>query len=229
MSDADYSRIVRDGLWNNNVVAMQMLGMCPTMATTTSATNGLGMGLTTATVMVLCSASIASVRDYIPSQVRIPAYVVIIAAFVTLADMTLNAWMHELYKVLGLFIALIVTNCAVYGRVEVFAAKNGVVASALDAGAMGLGFAWMLTLIGAVREILGSGTLFAHASQLLGPHFTWMETQVLPEHTGILMMALPPGGFLTLGFLIAIKRRIDGYINNRAKAKVDNTALPVLN
>jgi len=229
MSDNNYARIWRDGLWDNNVITGQMLALCPTLATTTSATNGLGMGLSTAVVMVFCNLTIAAIRDFISPQVRIPAFVVIIAAIVTVADMVLNAWMHELYQVLGLFIALIVTNCAVYGRVEVFAAKNKVLASVYDAAAMGLGFTIMLTLIGGIREILGSGTLFSHASQLLGSHFAWMETRILPADMGVLMMILPPGGFLVVGFLLGLKRKLDEYLRNRALAKANPDALPVLN
>lgn len=229
MSDTNYGRIWRDGLWDNNVITGQMLALCPTLATTTSATNGLGMGLSTLAVMILCNLCIASVRGFIAPQVRIPVFVVIIAAIVTVADMVLNAWMHELYQVLGLFIALIVTNCAVYGRVEVFAAKNPVIPSTIDAAAMGLGFTIMLTLIGAIREILGSGTLFSHASQLLGPHFAWMELRILPANGGILMMVLPPGGFLVVGFLLGLKRKLDIYLKNRALAKANPDALPVLN
>lgn len=204
-----YRTIIRDGLWDNNGVLCQMLGMCPTMAMTTSATNGLGMGLATAFVMATSNFLIAALRRYITREVRIPVYILIIAAMVTLVDLTLNAWMHELYKVLGLFIPLIVSNCLPLGRAEVFASKEPALPSLVDGIAMGAGFTAALTVIGAMREIVGSGTLFADASLLLGPAFKFMEMRILPADTGILMAVLPPGGFLALGLLLGIKRRLD--------------------
>lgn len=227
MSSKYYGRIMRDGLWDNNVPLGQMLAMCPTLATTTSATNGLGMGITTVAVMVVCNIVVSMLRNYISPQVRIPVFVALIAGVVTLVDMALNAWMHSLYQVLGLYIALIVSNCAVLGRVEVFAAKQPVIASALDAAAMGLGFTWVLVLMGGIREILGSGTLFSHASSLLGPHFAWLEMVVLPNYQGVLIMILPPGAFFVLGFLLAMKRKFDAYL--RERDRVLHGALPVLN
>jgi len=133
----------------------------------------------------------------------------VIAGVVTLIDMAMNAWMHEMYKVLGLFIALIVTNCAVLGRAESFCLKNPVIPSILDGAGMGIGFTWVLVVIGGIREILGSGTLFSQASSLLGPHFQWLEMTVLPDFQGILLAILPPGAFIVLGFLLAAKRVID--------------------
>lgn len=227
MSNPYYGRIMRDGLWDNNVPLGQMLAMCPTLATTTSATNGLGMGMTTVAVMVVCNLAVSLLRNYISPQVRIPVFVALIAGVVTLVDLALNAWMHSLYQVLGLYIALIVSNCAVLGRVEVFAAKQPVLASMLDAAAMGLGFTWVLVLMGGIREMLGSGTLFAHASSLLGPHFAWLEMVVLPNYQGVLIMILPPGAFFVLGFLLAVKRKIDAYL--RERDRILHGALPVLN
>ncbi len=204
-----YGRIVRDGLWENNGVLSMLLGMCPTMAMTTSATNGLGMGLATALVMAASSLLVAMFRRRITQEVRIPVYILIVAAMVTLVDLTMNAWMHELYKVLGLFIPLIVSNCLPLARLEAFAAKEPVLPSFLDGLFMGLGFALSLTAIGAVREVIGSGTLFADASQLLGPTFKFMEMRLLPSDTGVLMMILPPGGFLTAGLMVVGKRMLD--------------------
>lgn len=206
---ADYGRIVRDGLWDNNGVLAMLLGMCPSMAMTTSATNGLGMGLATAVVMAASSLLVAVFRRHITQQVRIPVYILIIAAMVTLVDLAMNAWMHELYKVLGLFIPLIVSNCLPLARLEAFAAKEPVLPSLVDGIAMGLGFALALTAIGAVREILGSGTLFADASLLLGPSFRFMELHLLPASSNVLMMILPPGGFLVTGLLVVGKRMVD--------------------
>jgi electron transport complex protein RnfE len=141
--------------------------------------------------------------------VRIPVFIVIIATLVTLVDVSINAYAHDLYKVLGLYIALIVANCAVLGRAEAFAAKNPVLPSGMDGLMMGLGFTFALTTIGAVREIIGTGTLFADAHLLLGPAFSFMELKLIPDYKGFLLMILPPGGFLAVGFLIAGKRVID--------------------
>ena len=201
--------IVKDGLWDNNVVFAQLLALCPTMAVTTSGTNGLGMGLATTAVLIVSNILVALIRDFVSPQVRIPVFVVLIARLVTLVDLALNAWLHDLYKVLGLFIALIVVNCAILGRAEAFASKSPVLASALDGIAMGLGFTLALTVIGLLRELLGSGTLFAQASLLLGPQFAFLETTVIPNYGGVLMMILPPGGFLVLGVLLALKRVLD--------------------
>lgn len=227
MSDVNYGRIFRDGIWDNNVSLGQILALCPLMAVTTSATNGLGMGIATIAVLILTNAMISSVRGIISPQVRIPVMIVLIAAVVTVVDMAINAWMHSLYKVLGLFIALIVTNCAIFGRAEAFAIKNPILPSMADALAMGIGFSLVLIAVGGVREILGSGTLFAHASLLLGSHFAWLEMEIIPKFQGILLAILPPGAFLTLGFLIAAKRAIDNYAK-RKKAQTPPSPLVVL-
>lgn len=197
---------LKDGLWHNNVVFSQMLALCPAMAVTTSGSNGLGMGLATTAVLVCSNMLVASIRHLVSPQVRIPVFVVLIATLVTVVDLALNAWLHELYKVLGLFIALIVVNCAILGRAEAYASKHSVPAAALDGLAMGLGFTGALTLIGLIRELLGSGTLFAQASLLLGPGFRFLETTVVPDYGGVLLMILPPGGFLVLGLLLAARR-----------------------
>jgi len=200
---ADYKRIMRDGVWDNNGVFGMILGLCPTMAMTTSATNGLGMGLATAAVMTASSLLVATFRGWITQEVRIPVYILIVAAMVTLVDLMMNAWMHELYKVLGLFIPLIVSNCLPLARLEAFAAREPVLPSLVDGLFMGIGFTLALTLIGAVREIIGD------ASLLLGPAFKFMELRILPPDWGVLMAVLPPGGFLATGMLLAGKRYLD--------------------
>jgi H+/Na+-translocating ferredoxin:NAD+ oxidoreductase subunit E len=205
----DYRTIVKDGLWDNNGVFGMLLGMCPTMAMTTSATNGLGMGLATALVMAASSLLVATFRSLITQEVRIPVFILIVAAMVTLVDLAMNAWMHALYKVLGLFIPLIVSNCLPLARLEAFAAKQPVLPAFLDGLFMGIGFTIALTAIGAVREVFGSGTLFADASLLLGPSFKFLELRVLPANMSVLMMILPPGGFLVTGLLIVAKRMLD--------------------
>ncbi|MEW5890241.1 MAG: electron transport complex subunit E [Pseudomonadota bacterium] len=209
MSDTNYGAIVKVGLWNNNVVFAQMLALCPTMAVTTSGTNGLGMGLATTAVLVVSNILVAAIRKTVSPQVRIPVFVVLIATLVTMVDMVVNAWLHDLYKVLGLFIALIVVNCAILGRAEAFASRNAVLPSIVDGLAMGVGFTLALTAIGLIREFLGSGTLFAQASQLLGPAFAFLEMRPLPDYGGALLMIMPPGGFAVLGFLLAGKRVLE--------------------
>jgi electron transport complex protein RnfE len=213
-----YARIVKDGLWDNNVVFAQMLALCPTLAVTGSATNGLGMGLATTAVLLGSNVLISAVRNLVSDEVRIPVYIVLIATLVTLVDMGLNAWAHELYKVLGLFIALIVVNCAILGRAESFASKSPVIASAVDGLMMGLGFTAALVAIGGVREILGSGTLFANAHLLLGQGFAFLELTLIPDYRGYLLMILPPGGFLVVGFLLAGKRMLDRRLAARQAA-----------
>ena len=214
----NYPQLFKDGLWDNNVAMGQMLALCPLLAVTTSATNGLGMGIASLAVLILTNTLISAVRGVISPQVRIPVLIVMIATAVTLTDMAINAWMHDLYKVLGLFIALIVTNCAIFGRAESFASKQPVIPALADAVAMGLGFTWVLVAVGAMREILGSGTLFANASLLLGPGFAWLETTIFSTSPDILIAILPPGAFMALGFLIVIKRLIDQRLRSSQDA-----------
>ncbi len=216
--------ILKDGLWTNNVTLSQKLALCPLLALTSTATNGLGMGLATTAVLVLTNVAISLVRGAITPQVRIPAFILVIAGIVTLVDMAINAYAHELYKVLGLFIPLIVTNCVILGRAEAFASRNGPVYSAADGLGMGLGFTASLTGIGAIREILGSGTLFANASSMLGAPMAFLETTVIPEYKGFLLMILPPGGFLVLGFALAAKRMFDTRASRRAAAAAPASA-----
>jgi len=207
-----YKTIIKDGIWENNVVFSQMLALCPLLAVTGTATNGLGMGLTTIVVMVIACCIVSMSRDIITQEVRIPIFVLLIAGVVTLVDMFINAYLHELYKVLGLFIPLIVTNCAILGRVESFSSRNNVFPSILDGLMMGIGFTLVLVVLGATREITGSGTLFANASLLLGDSFSFLEIVVIEDYKGFLLMILPPGGFIALGLILAGKRVIDRKI-----------------
>lgn len=212
----NFSENAREGLWTNNMVFAQMLALCPLLAVTGTATNGLGMGMATIVVLVLSGALVSLFRNIITPEVRIPDFVLIIASVVTLVDMTMNAWMHELYKVLGLFIPLIVTNCAILGRAEAFASKNTVGASVFDGLMMGLGFTMVLVILGATREILSSGTLFANASLLLGQGFSFLETTLIEDYRGFLLFALPSGGFIALGFILAAKRMLDRWLESRS-------------
>ena len=221
-----YRTITRDGLWDNNVVFSQLLALCPLLAVTGTATNGLGMGLATLVVLAASGFSVSLLRGLITPEVRIPVFVLIIASIVTLVDMTMNAWMHDLHKILGLFIPLIVTNCAILGRAESFASRNAITPSVVDGLMMGLGFTLALVSLGAVREMLGSGTLFANASLLLGDGFAFLETTLIPDYKGFLLMILPPGGFLVLGFMLAGKRLVDGRLRQRAQLKQATATLP---
>jgi len=219
-----YKQIIRDGIWDNNVVLSQMLALCPLLAVTGTATNGLGMGLATTAVLIAANFIVSVSRGVITPEVRIPVFVLLIASIVTLVDMFMNAYLHELYKVLGLFIPLIVTNCAILGRAESFASRQPMPASVLDGLMMGLGFTFALVLLGATREILGSGTLFANASLMFGDAFSAIELTIIPDYRGFLLMILPPGAFIALGFILAGKRIIDAKT-----VKKDARELPVLN
>lgn len=215
---ADYRRIARSGLWDNNVVLGQLLALCPLLAVTGTATNGLGMGLATTAVLVASGLAVSLLRGAITPEIRIPAFVLIIACIVTAVEMALNAWAHDLHKVLGLFIPLIVTNCAILGRAEAFAFRNPPLASAFDGLMMGLGFTLSLTGLGALREILGSGTLFSGAHILLGPSFEFLEMTAIPDYGGFLILILPPGGFIALGFVLALKAVWDERVDAGAAA-----------
>lgn len=208
----NYQRIAKDGLWDNNIVFAQALGLCPLLAVTGTASNGLGMGLASTVVMLLSGVLISMMRGVITPQVRIPVFVLIIAVLVTLVDMSMNAWMHDLHKVLGLFIPLIVTNCAILGRAESFASRNEVLPSLFDGLMMGLGFTLALVVLGASRELIGSGTLFANAALLLGSWASFMELVIIPDYKGFLLVILPPGGFIMMGLILAGKRLIDRKI-----------------
>jgi electron transport complex protein RnfE len=213
----DYRRIVRDGLWDNNVVFSQMLALCPLLAVTGTATNGLGLGLASLVVLMLSNVVVALFRGIITPEVRIPVFVLLIAAIVTVVDMMMNAWLHELHKVLGLFIPLIVTNCAILGRAESFASRNPIRAAVTDGFSMGVGFTLALVILGATREVIGAGTLFANASLLLGDNFKFLELTIIPDYRGFLLMSLPPGGFMMMGFLLAGKR-----VYEARKSKTEN-------
>ncbi len=212
---ADYSRIARDGLWSNNVVFAQSLALCPLLAVTGTATNGLGLGLASTFVMVTSAVLVALLRDIITPEVRIPVFVLIIAVLVTLVDLAMNAWVHDLHKVLGLFIPLIVTNCAILGRAESFASRNQVLPALFDGLMMGIGFTLSLVVLGAVREVLGSGTLFQGAALMLGKAMAFLELTLIPDYRGFLLAILPPGGFVALGFILAGKRVLDRRLERR--------------
>jgi len=221
----NYRQIIWNGFWANNVTFAQNIALCPLLAVTSTATNGLGMGIATTAVLIASNTAISLVRSFIPNEVRIPAFVVLIATIVTLVDMSMNAWVHELYKVLGLFIPLIVVNCAVLARAESFASQNTLFPSMVDGLFMGLGFTMGLVSLGAVREIVGSGTLFSGASLLLGQNFAFLEMTIIPQYKGMLLMILPAGGFVAMGFLMAGKRLIDQRAARKENAPASEPAI----
>jgi electron transport complex protein RnfE len=217
---SEYKAIIQNGLWRQNPGTVQLLGMCPTLAVTTSALNGLSLGIATAMVMALSNASVAPVRRFIPEEIRIPVFILIIAALVTVVDLSMNAYVHKLHNVLGIFIPLIVTNCIVLARVEAFAAKNPVAPSMLDGFMMGMGLAMVLTLLGAMRELAGKGAIFSNLDLVFGPQAkTWIP-QLIPDYHGFLLAILPPGAFIGLGLLIA------GYNWAERRRLAASTAMP---
>lgn len=217
---ASYERIVGDGIWSNNQALVALLGLCPLLATTTSASNGLGMGLATTIVLILSNVTVSLIRNLVRPEVRLPVFVVVIAAFVTTVELTIQAFFYELYLVLGLFIPLIVTNCIIIGRAEAFASKNRVDRALVDALAMGLGYTLVLMALGGLREFLGQGTLFHQADLLLGEAAKGLSMSLGPDFQGALIAILPPGAFIALGLLIALKNVIDKRAKRRAAARV---------
>lgn len=207
--------IAKNGFWKQNPLLVQLLGLCPLLAISTSLVNAVSLGLATILVMLLANFAVASLRALIPYEIRIPVFVLIIAALVTVVDLSFNAFLHDLYLVLGIFIPLIVTNCIVLARVEAFAAKNGLAASTLDGVMMGAGFLWVIALIGGLRELIGQGTLFS-GIEMIFPALSGI--QVLPaDYPGFLIMMLPPGAFFTLGLLIAGRNWIEARANQRQR------------
>ncbi|PWC22471.1 electron transport complex subunit RsxE [Brenneria roseae subsp. roseae] len=221
-----YRDILVSGIWTNNITYVQLLGLCPLMAVTTTATNGFGMGIITTAVLVGANLLVSLLRHLTPHQIRIPVYILIISSLVTVLDLLMNAWMHDLHKILGLFIPLIVANCALLGRAESFAAHNPPFAATLDGMATGLGFTLGVTSMGAIREIIGSGTLFSGADLLLGPQFHFLEMHLLPDYDGFLLMLLPPGGFVVMGFVLAGIRGVRVWRYGTDVLKKDGGASP---
>jgi Na+-translocating ferredoxin:NAD+ oxidoreductase subunit E len=211
-----YKEITINGLWKQNSGLVQLLGLCPTLAVTTSAVNGLSLGFATALVMAASNGSVSPVRRFIPSEIRVPVFILVIAVLVTVIDMSINAFAQPLHKVLGIFIPLIVVNCIVLARVESFAAKNAPVPSMLDGFMMGTGLALVLGLLGAMRELVGKGTLFSGLDLVFGPAAKQFMFTVIPDYHGFLLAILPPGAFLGLGTLIAVRNWIE--IRKNAKA-----------
>ena len=223
MVEKRINELVSDGLWTNNQALVALLGLCPLLATTTTATNGCGMGLATTAVLLLSNVTISLIRNLVRPEVRLPVFVLVIASFVTAVELSMKALFFELHSVLGLFIPLIVTNCAIIGRAEAFASKTTPDRALIDGLAMGAGFTLVLTTLGGMRELLGQGTLFHQADLMFGPLVQGLSLQI-PDFQGALIAILPPGAFICLGFLIAAKNLIDKRSAMRAAQRVEQNA-----
>ncbi|MBX3647570.1 MAG: electron transport complex subunit E [Rhodocyclaceae bacterium] len=202
-----FREIAHNGVWKQNTGLVQLLGLCPILAVSTTFVNGVSLALATILVMALASGMVASVRSFIPREVRIPVFILIIASLVTMVDLAMNAWLHELYRVLGIFIPLIVVNCIVLARVEAFAAKNTPLIAAWDGAMMGIGMVVAIAVLGGLREFIGTGMLFSGIEMVIPGA---QALQLLPErYPGFLVAILPPGAFLVLGFMIAGRNWLD--------------------
>lgn len=211
----EYRKIAYDGLWKNNQALVALLGMCPLMAVSNTVINALGLGLATTATLVASNALISAIRDKVSDEIRLPVFVLVIAAIVTVVELTMNAFLHELYLILGIFIPLIVTNCAIIGRAEAFAARNAVKPAAADGLFMGLGFTAVLLVLGMLREALGTGALLAGADLMFGDAAKAWTITLVHDYEGFLLAILPPGAFIGLGLIIAGKNLIDARAQRR--------------
>ena len=214
MSTKTLEQISKDGLWTNNPALVQLLGLCPLLAVTGTVVNAIGLGLATLIVLVGSNVAVSLIRNFVPTAVRLPAFVMIIASYVTCTELLMQAYTYELYTVLGIFIPLIVTNCAILGRADAFAAKNGVIPSFVDGFMMGMGFMIVLVILGAMRELIGQGTLFANMDLLFGETAIDWKWIVFVDYPDFLFAILPPGAFVAMGLLIALKNVIDDKIKH---------------
>lgn len=212
---ANYQSLAAEGMWNNNPALVQLLGLCPLLAVTATVINGLGLGLATMAVLVGSNITVSLVRNFVRNEIRIPVFVMVIASFVTIIQLLMNAFTYELYLALGIFIPLIVTNCAIIGRAEAFASKNKVLPAAFDGVMMGAGFTLVLVLLGGMREVLGAGTLLSGADRLFGPIASNWTLTIFATEQPFLLAILPPGAFIGMGLLIAAKNAIDNRLTAR--------------
>ena len=205
----NYRKIFSDGIWHQNTGLVVLLGLCPLLAVSGTVINAIGLGLATTLTLVFSNLAVSLSRGLLRPEIRIPAFVLIIASVVTVIQLLMQAWFHDLYRVLGIFIPLIVTNCAIIGRAEAFASRNGPLASVIDGLATGLGFCLALVALGAVREIIGRGTLLSQARLMFGEVGESMQLTLVPDHPGFLLAMLPPGAFIALGLLVAGRNWLD--------------------
>lgn len=217
----EYKDLTWQGLWKNNPGLVQLLGLCPLLAVTSTVVNALGLGLATLFVLICSNATVSLIQKWVPKEIRIPIFVLIIAAFVTCVQLLMNAFAFGLYESLGIFLPLIVTNCAIIGRAEAYASKNPVKQASFDGLMMGLGFLLVLVALGAIREVLGQGTLFDGADLLLGSWAAVLRVEVFALDNQFLLAILPPGAFIAMGFLIALKNKIDESIEQKQPVKED--------
>ncbi|MBT4163705.1 MAG: electron transport complex subunit E [Porticoccaceae bacterium] len=221
MSDTTAREVTENGLWHNNPALVQLLGLCPLLAVSSTVANALGLGLATMMVLIGSNTIVSLIRNHVNDAVRLPVFVIIIATFVTCAELLMKAYTYDLYQILGIFVPLIVTNCAILGRAEAFASKNNVSLAALDGFMMGMGFLLVLVALGAIRELLGQGTLFLDMHLLFGPiAANWLIQPFGPNYS-FLIIVLPPGAFLVTGLLIALKNIIDNVLRTRADESRD--------
>ncbi|MCG7200008.1 electron transport complex subunit E [Marinobacter pelagius] len=224
MASKTSAEIIRDGLWNNNPALVQVLGLCPLLAVTSTVVNAIGLGLATLMVLMGSNLAVSLIRNFVGESVRLPAFVMIIASFVTCAELLMQAFTYELYQILGIFIPLIVTNCTILGRADAFASKNSPGPAVLDGAMMGLGFLAVLIVLGGMRELIGQGTLFADMNLLLGPMAADWVVRPFENYPDMLFMVLPPGAFVGLGLLIALKNGIDSQLEARRKVTAPEPA-----
>lgn len=218
MATKTSGEIIRDGLWDNNPALVQVLGLCPLLAVTSTVVNAIGLGLATLMVLMGSNLAVSLIRNFVSESVRLPAFVMIIASFVTCAELLMQAYTYELYQILGIFIPLIVTNCAILGRADAFASRNAPGPALLDGAMMGAGFLVVLIILGGMRELIGQGTLFVDMHLLLGPMASDWVIKPFANYPDMLFMVLPPGAFVGLGLLIAMKNGIDRHLKERQKA-----------
>ena len=218
--------LAHDGLWRRNQALVAMLGLCPLLALSTSLVNGLALGLATTAALVVSSGLISVFRHLILKEARLPLFVLIIASTVTAIDLAMNAWFHELHRSLGLFIPLIVTNCAILARAEMYASRNSLIMAVLDALFMGLGFLAVISLLGGLRELIGTGHLFAGAAQLLGPWAEHWTLRVTTDYEGFLLGLLPAGAFIGLGLLMALRNAVESSGKTPPRKRVVINPIP---
>lgn len=220
---SEYKELAWQGLWKNNPGLVQLLGLCPLLAVTSTVTNALGLGIATLLVLIGSNVTVSAVRQWVPKEIRIPIFVLIIAAFVTCVQLLMNAFTYGIYQSLGIFLPLIVTNCAIIGRAEAYASKNPVKQAGFDGLMMGIGFSIVLVVLGAIREVLGQGTLFDGANLLLGEWARVLRVEVIQLDNQFLLAILPPGAFIAMGFLIALKNIIDDRIVQKQPVKEEKS------
>ena len=218
MAEVSYKDLSVNGLWKNNPAIVQLLGLCPLMAVTGSVVNAIGLGLATIMVLVISNTSVSLIRNVVSDAVRLPTFVMIIAAAVTCIELFMQAFTYELFQILGIFLPLITTNCVILGRADGFAAKNSLGPALYDGFIMGMGFAAVLIVLGGMRELAGTGALFANMDLLFGPMAADWKVVVLPNYEPFLLAILPPGAFIFTGLIIVLKNLIDGIIKKRQDA-----------